>query len=359
MTSPYWSEVVHGLVPYVPGEQPQVPGLIKLNTNENPYPPSPRVLEALRAEVGEGLRLYPEPTGRRLRETIARHHGLAPEQVFVGNSSDEVLAHVFMALLNHAPRPLLFPDITYAFYPVYCGLYGIPYRAVPLADDLSLQLDDYLHAEAGAIIFPNPNAPTGRGLTRAEIERLLVARPDTLVVIDEAYVDFGAESAVPLIAQHANLLVVHTLSKSRSLAGLRVGFAMGQAPLIEGLTRVKDSFNSYPLDRLATAGAVAAIDDVAHFERTRAAVIATRERLVAALGTLGFETLPSQANFVFTRHPAHGGERLAAALRERGILVRRFAQPSRIADFLRISIGAEAQCDALLKALQELTHAAV
>ncbi|MET0333352.1 MAG: histidinol-phosphate transaminase, partial [Rhizobacter sp.] len=230
MVSPYWSEVVQGLVPYVPGEQPQVAGLVKLNTNENPYPPSPRVLEALRAEVGEGLRLYPEPTGRALRESVARHHGLTPDQVFVGNSSDEVLAHVFMALLNHAPRPLLFPDITYAFYPVYCGLYDIPYRAVPLDDGLNLRLDDYLAGEAGAIIFPNPNAPTGRALPRAEIERLLVARPDTVMVVDEAYVDFGAESAVPLIAKHPNLLVVHTLSKSRSLAGLRVGYAMGQAP---------------------------------------------------------------------------------------------------------------------------------
>jgi histidinol-phosphate aminotransferase len=359
VSSPYWSPIVHGLVPYVPGEQPQTPGLVKLNTNENPYPPSPRVLEALRAEVGDALRLYPEPTGRALRATIARHHGLTPEQVFVGNSSDEVLAHVFMALLNHAPRPLLFPDITYAFYPVYCGLYGIPYRAVPLAEDLSLHLDDYLHGEAGAIIFPNPNAPTGRALPRAEIERLLVARPETLLVVDEAYVDFGAESAVPLIARHPNLLVVHTLSKSRSLAGLRVGFAMGQAPLIEGLTRVKDSFNSYPLDRLATAGAIAAIEDVAYFEQTRDAVVATRESLVAALQTMGFETLPSGANFVFTRHPRHRGAALAAALRERGVLVRRFAQPERIADHLRISIGSEADTARLLQALKDVTHAAV
>lgn len=357
--SPFWSQVVHGLVPYVPGEQPQVAGLVKLNTNENPFPPSPRVLEALRAEVGEGLRLYPEPTGRSLRETIARHHGLTPEQVFVGNSSDEVLAHVFMALLNHAPRPLLFPDITYAFYPVYCGLYGIPYRAVPLDDQLSLRLDDYLQADAGAIIFPNPNAPTGRALPRAEIGRLLAARPDTLVVIDEAYVDFGGESAVPLIAKHPNLLVVHTLSKSRSLAGLRVGFAMGQAPLIEGLSRVKDSFNSYPLDRLATAGAIAAMDDAAYFERTRRQVIATRERLVSSLQSLGFEVLPSQANFIFVRHPQHAGAALAASLRERGVLVRRFAQPERIADHLRISIGTDAQCDTLVAALKELTHAAV
>ncbi|MBX3623280.1 MAG: histidinol-phosphate transaminase [Rhizobacter sp.] len=352
----FWSEVVHGLTPYVPGEQPQVTGLVKLNTNENPYPPSPRVLEALRSEVGESLRLYPEPTGRALRTAIAAQHGLVADQVFVGNSSDEVLAHSFMALLNHAPRPLLFPDISYAFYPVYCGLYGIPYRTVPLDAQLGLVVDDYLQGDAGAIVFPNPNAPTGRALPRAEIERLLAARPDTVVLVDEAYVDFGAASAVPLIAQHPNLLVVHTLSKSRSLAGLRVGFAMGQAPLIDALTRVKDSFNSYPLDRLATAGAIAAIDDLPYFERTRRMVMASRERLAAALQSLGFEVLPSQANFLFVRHPAHRGEALAAALRERAILVRRFSQPARIADFLRISIGTDAQCDALVAALTELTH---
>ena len=361
--SQFWSDIVHHLTPYVPGEQPQVSGLVKLNTNENPYPPSPRVLEALRAEVGESLRLYPEPTGRTLRTAVAKQMGLTAEQVFVGNSSDEVLAHVFMGLLNHGDKPLLFPDISYAFYPVYCGLYGIQHRTVPLDAQLALNIDDYLQPDAGAIIFPNPNAPTGRALPRAEIERLLKARPDTLVVVDEAYVDFGAESAVSLIHEHANLLVVQTLSKSRSLAGLRVGYAMGQAPLIEALTRVKDSFNSYPLDRLATAGAIAAMEDTPYFERTRRAVIDSRERLATSLRSLGFEVLPSQANFVFVRHPAQRGAELAAALRERGILVRRFDTPARIADHLRISIGTDAQCDALVKALTELIgethHAAV
>ncbi|HET7795945.1 MAG TPA: histidinol-phosphate transaminase [Rhizobacter sp.] len=358
--SNYWSDIVHRLTPYVPGEQPQVSGLVKLNTNENPYPPSPRVLEAIRAETGEGLRLYPEPTGKALRTAVAHQMQLTPEQVFVGNSSDEVLAHVFMGLLNHGPRVLLFPDISYAFYPVYCGLYGIAHRTVPLDVQLGLAIDDYLaQPDAGAIIFPNPNAPTGRALPRSEIARLLAARPDAVVVIDEAYVDFGAESAVPLIAEHPNLLVVQTLSKSRSLAGLRVGFAMGQAPLIEALTRVKDSFNSYPLDRLATAGAIAAMQDTAYFEQTRQAVIASRERLATALRALGFEVLPSQANFLFARHPAHRGEALAAALRERHILVRRFNQPARIADYLRISIGTDAHCEALVQALKERTHAAV
>lgn len=353
--SQFWSDIVHQLTPYVPGEQPQISGLVKLNTNENPYPPSPRVLEALRAEVGESLRLYPEPTGRALRTVVAKQMGLTAEQVFVGNSSDEVLAHVFMGLLNHGDKPLLFPDISYAFYPVYCGLYGIQYRTVALDAELALNVDDYLQSEAGAVIFPNPNAPTGRALPRAEIERLLKARPDTLVVIDEAYVDFGAESAVPLIHEHANLLVVQTLSKSRSLAGLRVGLAMGQAPLIEALTRVKDSFNSYPLDRLATAGAIAAMEDTPYFERTRRAVVDTRERLAASLQSLQFEVLPSLANFLFMRHPVLRGTDLAAALRERGILVRRFDQPARIADWLRITIGTDAQCELLVKALTELT----
>ncbi len=362
--SHFWSDTVHQLTPYVPGEQPQVSGLVKLNTNENPYPPSPRVLEALRAEVGDSLRLYPEPTGHALRTAVARQMGLVAEQVFVGNSSDEVLAHVFMGLLNHGERrPLLFPDISYAFYPVYCGLYGIAHRSVPLDAQLGLNIDDCLQPDAGAIIFPNPNAPTGRALPRAEIERLLKAQPGTLVVVDEAYVDFGAESAVPLINDHPNLLVVQTLSKSRSLAGLRVGYAMGQAPLIEGLTRVKDSFNSYPLDRLATAGAIAAMEDTPYFERTRRAVIDSRERLATSLRALQFEVLPSQANFLFVRHPAQRGADLAAALRERGVLVRRFDQPARIADYLRISIGTDVQCDALVKALTELIgethHAAV
>ncbi|WP_395702060.1 histidinol-phosphate transaminase [Aquabacterium sp.] len=352
--SRFWSPVVHGLSPYVPGEQPAMAGLLKLNTNENPYPPSPRVLQALQQQVGEGLRLYPEPTGRALREALARREGLAPEQVFVGNGSDEVLALAFMALLNHAPRPLLLADIGYAFYPVYCGLYGVPQRVIPLREDFGLVIDDYLHGEAGAIVIANPNAPTGRALPRSEIARLLAARPDVPVLVDEAYVDFGAESAVPLVAEHPNLLVVQTLSKSRSLAGLRVGWAMGQAPLIEALVRVKDSFNSYPLDRLAQAGALAAIEDEPYFERTRLRVIASRERLSAGLQALGFEVLPSQANFVFARHAARSGAALAAALRERAILVRRFAEPARIAEFLRISIGTDAQCDSLLAALQQI-----
>lgn len=349
--SRYWSAVVHGLTPYVPGEQPKLPNLVKLNTNENPYGPSPRVLEALRGETADTLRLYPDPNSERLKAAVARYHGVTPQQVFVGNGSDEVLAHCFQALLRHE-RPLLFPDITYSFYPVYCGLYGVDYCTVPLTERFEIRTEDYRRPNGG-IIFPNPNAPTGRLLPLAEIERLLADHPDSVVVVDEAYVDFGGESAIPLVARHPNLLVVQTLSKSRSLAGLRVGFAVGHGELIEGLERVKNSFNSYPLDRLAIAGAVAALEDEAHFQRTRRAVIASRTRLVAALEELGFEVLPSAANFIFTRHPARDAAELAAALRARSIIVRHFRQ-TRIDQFLRITVGTDEQCDVLVGALREI-----
>lgn len=349
--SRFWSEVVHGLTPYVPGEQPKIPGLIKLNTNECPYGPSLRVLQAIRDAAAEDLRLYPDPESTVLREAVAAHHGLEPAQVFVGNGSDEVLAHVFMALLRH-PGPLLMPDISYSFYPVYARLYGIEARQVPLDAEFRIRVDDYLAEPRNAgIVLPNPNAPTGIALPLADIERLVAGNPDSVVVIDEAYVDFGADSAVSLIARHPNLLVVRTLSKARALAGLRVGYALGQPELIQGLVRVKDSFNSYPLDSLALAGAVAAMHDDTWFAHTRGRIVATRDRLSAALRDLGFEVLPSSANFVFARHPGHAGADLAAALREQRVLVRRFAKPERIADFLRITVGTDAQCDALLAAL--------
>ena len=255
--SQYWSAVVHGLTPYVPGEQPKLPDLIKLNTNENPYPPSPQVLAAIAAETNDRLRLYPDPNGDCFKAAVAAHYAIPPEHVFVGNGSDEVLAHVFLALLKH-DKPILFPDITYSFYPVYCGLYGVEYQTVPLDAQFALQPADYAQPNGG-IIFPNPNAPTGRVLALAEIEAILQANPDSVVVVDEAYIDFGGQSAIPLVAHYPNLLVTQTLSKSRSLAGLRVGFAVGQAHLMDALERVKNSFNSYPLDRLALAGATAAM----------------------------------------------------------------------------------------------------
>ena len=347
----YWSPMVHGLTPYVPGEQPKLPNLVKLNTNENPYGPSPRVLEALRGEVTDALRLYPDPASQALVEAVAARHGVAASQVFVGNGSDEVLAHTFQALLRH-DRPVLFPDVTYSFYPVYCRLYGIAYREIPLTNSLEIDVDDYLQTSNGGIVFPNPNAPTGRLLGLSEIERLLQANAASVVVIDEAYVDFGGESAVPLVHRYPQLLVTHTLSKSHALAGLRVGYAIGNAELIEALIRVKDSFNSYPMDRLAQAGAVAALEDRTYFEAASGKVVHSRARLVAGLQALGFEALPSAANFVFARHPRCEGAALTARLREQGILVRHFRNPPRIAAYLRITVGTDEQCDALLGALR-------
>lgn len=350
--SRYWSELIHRLTPYVPGEQPKLQNLVKLNTNENPYGPSPRVIAALQAEAADSLRLYPDPDSSRLKAAIAGYHGLQPAQVFVGNGSDEVLAHVFQALLKH-DQPLLFPDITYSFYPVYCGLYGIDFETVPLNAQFEIAVEDYLRPNGG-IIFPNPNAPTGMPVALSEIERLLQANTSSVVVIDEAYVDFGTESAVALVNQYPNLLVTHTYSKSRSLAGLRVGYAVGHPDLIEALIRVKDSFNSYPIDRFAEAGAIAALQDEAYFQHTRQQVIASRERLVAEMQALGFDVLPSGANFIFARHPAYQGEQLAAGLREQAVIVRHFKKPARIADFLRITIGHEAQNQALITAIKQL-----
>ena len=348
--SRFWSEVVHGLTPYVPGEQPQIDGLIKLNTNECPYPPSDKVLQAIAAQTTGDLRLYPDPQATGLKAAIAHHHGLKAEQVFVGNGSDEVLAHAFMALLRH-PAPLLHPDISYSFYPVYARLYGIETREIALRADFSIAVDDYLQAGPnGGIIFPNPNAPTGMALPLAEVERLLAGNPDSVVVVDEAYVDFGGQTAAPLIDRYPQLLVIRTLSKAWALAGLRVGYALGHPDLIEALSRVKDSFNSYPLDRLALAGATAALSDAAWLAQTSARIQASREALSEGLRARGFEVLPSQANFVFARHPAHEGASLAAQLREQRILVRQFARPQRIADFLRITIGTPQQCEALLNA---------
>jgi histidinol-phosphate aminotransferase len=355
--SRYWSSLVHRLTPYVPGEQPKLAKLVKLNTNENPYPPSPRVLEAIAEELmngGERLRLYPDPSADRLKEAVAARFadfGITAQQVFVGNGSDEVLAHVFMALLKHE-RPILFPDITYSFYPVYCGLYEVAYATVPLDESFAIRVDDYVAANGG-IIFPNPNAPTGCLLPLQAIASLLARHRQSVVVVDEAYVDFGGESAMALVNAHPNLLVVRTLSKAHSLAGLRVGYAVGQCELIEALDRVKNSFNSYPLDRLAIAGAVAAIGDQAYFDGTRQAVMRSREVLCRALSGLGFEVLPSAANFVFARHRQRDAAELAAALRQRGIIVRHFKLP-RIDQHLRITIGTDAQGELLIEALREI-----
>src|ERR1700753_984668 len=349
--SRFWSRLKHELHPYVPGEQPRISDLVKLNTNESPFGPSPRALEAVRNEATDALRLYPDPQATALRDALAAYHKVQPEQVFVGNGSDEVLAHAFVALLKH-DAPLLSPDIPYSFYPVYCRLFGIDYKTVPLDETMRIRLADY-RQPAGAVIIPNPNAPTGTALSRAEIAALLEQHADVPVVIDEAYVDFGAETAIPLVASHPNLLVVQTMSKSRALAGLRVGYAIGDAALIEALTSVRHTCISYPLGRPAQAGAIASLEDEAHFQQSRVNVIRGRDRLSRGLTRLGFEVLPSSANFVFARHKGHRGAALATALRERAVIVRHFSA-ERIAAYLRITVGTNEQIDRLLSALSEI-----
>jgi histidinol-phosphate aminotransferase len=351
--SRYWSDVVNQLTPYVPGEQPQGQKLVKLNTNESPYDPSPEVLSAIASVSGDSLRLYPDPESVELKKAFARINALRPEQVFIGNGSDEVLAHVFQALLKH-DKPLCFPDVTYSFYPVWCDLYGIEHGDVPVAPDFSIDPAAY-PAENGGIIIPNPNAPTGVLMGLEAIRSLLQKSRNSVVVIDEAYIDFGGQSAVSLIDEFDNLLVVQTLSKSRALAGLRVGVAMGNTQLIEALERVKNSFNSYPLDILAQRAALASLEDEAYFQGSCRRVIASRERLSTAMAALGFEVLPSSANFIFAAHRTRPARELFAELRQRGIIVRYFDKP-RIDDYLRISIGTDAQCDALLAALGELLN---
>ena len=346
-----WSPCIRELKPYVPGEQPRIANLIKLNTNENPYGPSPAVLAAISDELNNGLRLYPDPDALKLKQAIASCHQLTPAEVFVGNGSDEVLAHAFHAFFIQ-DQPILFPDITYSFYPVYCGLYGIDYATVPLDADMKIRTDDY-NRPCGGVVIANPNAPTGIALTLSDIEKLVCAHPDRVVLIDEAYVDFGAESAIPLVKKYPNLLIAQTFSKSRSLAGLRVGFAVGHPSLIDALERVKNSFNSYPLDRLAIAGATAAIEDEAYFQEKRAQVIDTRERLAARLAAMGFAVCPSSTNFLFVSHPDRDAATLASALRAQAILVRHFRQPG-IENYLRISIGTDAECDSLQAALAEI-----
>lgn len=347
--SKFWSQVVRELEPYVPGEQPQIDGLIKLNTNESPYPPSPEVIKLMTHDAIDRLRLYPDPNSKKLKNTIANYFGLSVDQVFVGNGSDEVLALAFMAFFQQS-KPLLFPDISYSFYPVYCKLFGISYQTPALRDDFTINFDDYT-TENGGIIFPNPNAPTAIGKPLADIEKLLQKNTESVVLVDEAYIDFGGETAASLVDKYPNLLVVQTLSKSRSLAGMRVGFAVGNKDLITALDRVKNSFNSYPLDRLAEAATIAAFEDDAYFKACRDKIIATREWTVKQLEDLGFSVLPSQANFVFAKPAHNNAAELAQKLRENKVLVRYFGTP-RINKFLRITIGTDDQMQRLIDVLK-------
>ena len=347
----FWSDRIKELVPYAPGEQPKDRVFIKLNTNENPYPPSPEVIRAIGQATGDGLRLYPDPEATALRQAIADYHGLKPEQVFCGNGSDEVLGLCFYAFFSPGKK-VVFPDITYSFYPVYTELFGLDYEQIPLNEDFTLPVDKFLGGNGGAVIC-NPNAPTGRTLPLSDIRRILDANPNVVVLVDEAYADFGAQSAVELIGEYPNLVVVCTLSKSRSLAGMRIGYALGNADLIAGVNCVKNSFNSYPLDRLALAAGEAAIRDVDYFERTRHSIMETRERTTARLRKLGFLVHDSNANFIFITHPARSGRELQQGLRDRGVLVRWFNKP-RIDRYLRVSIGTDEDMEKMCAACEEI-----
>lgn len=349
--SRFWSPIVHDLEPYVAGEQPKIANLVKLNTNENPYGPSPKALAAIQMGVSDSLRLYPDPNASQLKQTIAEYYNVDEAQVFVGNGSDEVLAHTFQAFFQH-DAPLLFPDITYSFYPVYCRLYKIDYQIIPLDDGFQINVQDY-STNNGGIIFPNPNAPTGCLLTLDEIEQLLQINTESVVVIDEAYIDFGGQSAISLVNKYPNLLVIQTVSKSRSLAGIRVGFAIGHVDLIEALIRVKDSFNSYPLGSLAISAAAEAFKDQDYFKQTCQKIIDSREWLIKELLALGFEVLPSVANFVFAQHPKYDAGELSASLRQQGVLVRHFKQ-DRIERFLRITVGRMEENQQLLAIMDAL-----
>ena len=346
----YWSSLAQSLTPYTPGEQPKIQNLIKLNTNENPYPPSPRVKAAIAGFASDTLRLYPDPESLALREAIARRHGVTPEMVFVGNGSDEVLALCFQAFFDR-DKEAAFPDITYSFYEVYADLFGIPCEKIPLTETFELDVARFCNRNGG-VIFANPNAPTGICLPLTEIERI-VASNSRAVIVDEAYVEFGGESAVALLEKYPNLLVVKTFSKSHSLAGLRVGYAMGQSSLIQALECVKNSFNSYPLDKLAQAAAAAAMEDEPYCQECLGKIVEVREKTRVALCELGFEVLKSSSNFLFARHPQMGGAEMMAKLRKKGIIVRRF-EKERIADFLRITIGTEAQMETLLKEVRQI-----
>jgi histidinol-phosphate aminotransferase len=355
--SDFWNTRTKNISPYIPGEQPKDRQFIKLNTNENPYPPSPKVIEAIQKAANDRLRLYPDPECTEVREAVAARYGVKPQQVFAGNGSDEILAFAFGAFFEsreQSVQQILFPDITYSFYPVYADLWNIPYRTIPLNEDFTVKINDY-KVPCGGVILPNPNAPTAIMLALDDVLSLAeyLEKQKKVFIVDEAYVTFGAETVMQYINKYPNLLVIHTLSKSASLAGLRTGFAVGDEKLIEGLRRIRDCFNSYTLDRLALAGAAAAIADAPYYDEINRRVIATRERTAQSLLALGFNVLPSSANFLFIKPPHTGGAEFFATLREKGILVRHFNK-DRIKDFLRVSIGTDEEMDRFLETCREI-----
>lgn len=346
-----WEENVRKVVPYTPGEQPKIKNIIKLNTNENPYPPSPLVYRAYEEICLEDYRKYPDPTCSGLVEAIASFYGVDKDNVFVGVGSDDVLAMAFLTFFN-SDKPILFPDITYSFYDVWADLYRIPYRQLPLKDDFTIEPGDYF-GENGGVVIANPNAPTGVKLPLDAIEEIIKNNSDVVVIVDEAYVDFGAETALPLIDKYDNLLVVRTYSKSRSLAGLRIGYAFGSKKLIKYLSDDKFSFNSYTMNMPSLTLGAASMRDKEYFEETTAKVVATREKTKKELKALGFEFGDSATNFIFARHPQKPGKEIFDYLRSHDIIVRRFDKPERISEYLRISVGTDEEMDKLISVLKE------
>ncbi|WP_034443963.1 histidinol-phosphate transaminase [Butyrivibrio sp. AE2032] len=346
-----WEDNVRKVVPYVPGEQPKIKNIIKLNTNECPYPPAPGVQEKLRNMDYDDFRLYPDPEASTLTTALSKYYGVPKDQIFVGVGSDDVISMAFMTFFN-SRKEILFPDVTYSFYDVWADLYRIPYKRVPLDGDFKIRKEDY-YGKNGGVIFPNPNAPTGILEDLDMIEDVVKHNPDVVVIVDEAYIDFGGKSALPLIEKYDNLLVVQTFSKSRSMAGLRIGYAFGSKKLIGYLQDAKFSFNSYTMNRPSLEVGAAAVEDDAYFKEVCSKIIATRERVKPEFAKLGFEFTDSQANFIFARHKTVPGKEIFDKLRERGIIVRRW-DAHRIADHLRITIGTDEEMDKLLEALKEI-----
>ena len=349
--SRFLSQRFAALEAYTPGEQPQDMQYVKLNTNESPFPPSPEVIAAVSAAQVAKLNLYPDPTGRVLKEKLAALYGLAPENVFLSNGSDDILNFAFMAFCDES-RPVAYPAISYGFYPVYANLYRLPHTEIPLREGFRLEVEDYCGLNQN-IVIANPNAPTGRAIAPADVERILASNPDHVVLIDEAYVDFGGESCRGLIPRYDNLLVCQTFSKSRSMAGGRLGFALGSAELIADLEKIKYSTNPYNINRLTLVAAEAAVDSNDYYVRNCRTIAENRAYTVSALAELGFETVPSVANFIFSRHPALQGKELYTKLKKKGVLVRHWDKPE-IADYVRITIGSREQMDAFLERTREI-----
>ncbi len=340
---------IRRVTPYVPGEQPRVTGdLIKLNTNENPYPPSPLVKRSIEALPVDEMRLYPNTTAAPLAKSLAAYHGLKESQVFVGVGSDDVLATCFLTFFA-GKDPILFPDITYSFYDVWAALYQIPYEQVPLTGDFRINAEDY-RKKNGGVVIANPNAPTSVGERASYIEEIIRANPDSVVIVDEAYVDFGGESVLPLLPKYKNLVIVRTFSKSRSFAGMRIGYAMADERLIEALNAVKFSINSYTMNVTAITYGIATVEDDAYFKATIQRIVDTREKTAVRLAELGFKSLPSQTNFLFTTHESVSAEEIFTYLKTKNIYVRYFKKP-RIDNYLRITIGTEEQMDRLIEEL--------